>query len=96
MPRRRERNSLVRAVDIVNGQDGQIAIVSEVAQGDAGAGLELAFVDNGLGHIQGDGHGEEVAVSETDIFANAERRESPSVYRTVIYCGRASVRAYLS
>lgn len=61
---------LVRAVDIVNGEDGQIAIVSEVSQGDAGAGLELAFIDNGLGHVQGDGHGEEVAVGETDIFAN--------------------------
>lgn len=65
-----ERNSLVRAVDIVNGEDGQIAIVSEVAQGDARAGLELAVIDNSLGHIQGDGHGEEVAVGETDIFAN--------------------------
>lgn len=71
-------NSLVRAVDIVNGEDGQIAIVSEVSRGDAGAGLELAFIDNGLGHVQGDGHGEEVAVGETDIFANTEWSELPS------------------
>lgn len=61
---------LVRTVDIVNGQNGQVPVISEVAQGDTRTGLE-AIIGNGLlGDIEGDGHGEEVSISQTDIFTD--------------------------
>ena len=54
----------------MNGQDGEIAVISEVAQGDTRAGLQGVLADGLLGDIQGNGHGEEVAVGQTDIFAD--------------------------
>ena len=62
---------LVRPVDIVDGDDGQVAVVAEIAQGDAGAGLEAHAVYRGLRHIERDGDTEEVAVGEAVLFDNA-------------------------
>lgn len=66
----RKKHSLVRTVDVINGQDGEIPVISEVAQGNTRAGLQGVLVDGLLGDIQGDGHGEEVSVGQTDIFAD--------------------------
>lgn len=41
------KNSLVGPVDVVDGQNGQVAVVTEIAQGDALAGLEAELI-NGL------------------------------------------------
>lgn len=68
---KRKENSLVGTVDVVNGQDSQVAVVTEVAQGDPSAGLEVVLGDNLLGDIEGDGHGEKVAIGKTDVFADA-------------------------
>lgn len=65
------QNILVRLVNIIDRQDGEIAVVAEIAQGDAGAGLEAEFGDGFLGHIEGDGHGEEEAGSETVLLDDA-------------------------
>lgn len=48
MPRPRGRNSLVGAIDVVDSQNGQIAIVPEVAEGNARAGLDLGAGDEFL------------------------------------------------
>lgn len=64
-------NSLIGAVNIVNGQNGQVAVVTEIAQGNAGASLELVVVDDLLGHVEGNGHGEDIAIGQTAVLANA-------------------------
>lgn len=71
-------HSLVGAVNIVNGQDGQVAVVTEVTQGDAGTGLELVVVDDLLADVEGDGHGEDVAIGKAAVLADA--MHTPSVY----------------
>ena len=58
------QNSLIGAVDVVNGQDGQVAVVTEVTQGNTGTSLELVLADNLLAGIEGDGHGEDVAIGK--------------------------------
>lgn len=69
-PRDKEKHSLVRAVDVINGENGEIPVISEVAQGNTRAGLQGVLADGLLGDVQGDGHGEEVSVGQTDIFAD--------------------------
>lgn len=71
---RKEHNSLIRTVDILNGQDSQVAIITEVAEGQARAGLKLGIGDELLGHVQGDGHGEDIAIDEA-AFSDDPIRE---------------------
>jgi hypothetical protein len=63
--------SLVGPVDILDGQDGEGAVVTEIAQGDTSTGLDAEVVDGLLGHVQVDGHAEEVAVDETVVLDDA-------------------------
>jgi hypothetical protein len=62
---------LVRLVDILNGQDGKVSVVTEVAECDASTVLDAELVDLGLVDIEVDGHGEEGAISETVVLNNA-------------------------
>lgn len=41
----RQANSLVGPVDVLYGQDGEGVVVTQIAQGDAGTGLEAELVD---------------------------------------------------
>jgi len=66
-------NSLVGAVDIVNGQDGQVALVTEIAQGNAGTGLQLVLVDGLLVDIEGNGHGEDIAIGKAAVLTDTMR-----------------------
>ena len=63
---------LVGPVDVVDGQDNDVAVVTRVAEGDTVAGLEVEALDLVLREIEVDGHGEEVAVGETVVLADAE------------------------
>ena len=63
---------LVGPVDILDGQDADVAVVAVVTESDTGAGLETHALDLVLGKIEVNGHGEEVAVGETVVLANAE------------------------
>lgn len=65
---------LVGAVDVVDSDDGQVAVVSEVTEGDAGTGLCLDFVNRLLEDIKTDGHREQVAVDETVVVDHTVRR----------------------
>lgn len=67
-------HSLVGAVDVVDGQDGQVAVITEIAQGETRAGLELELADGLLGGVEGDRHGENVAIGKTAVLANTERK----------------------
>lgn len=63
-------HSLVGAVDIVNGEDSQVAVVTEVTQGNTGTSLKLQGIDLLLGDIEGDRHGENIAISQTAVFTD--------------------------
>jgi len=63
---------LVGPVDVLDGQDTDVAVVTVVTKSDASAGLETHALNLVLGNIKVDGHGEEVAVGETVVLANAE------------------------
>jgi hypothetical protein len=62
---------LVRSVDILDGQDSEVSVVTEVAEGDASTSLEAELVDLSLVDIQVDGHGEESAIGKTVVLNNA-------------------------
>lgn len=59
---------LVGLVDVLNGQDGQVAVIPEVAQCDLLAGRKAKLINLRLGHVQGDGHGKENAIGETVVL----------------------------
>lgn len=60
-------NLLVGLVDVVNGEDGQVAVVTEIAKGNSSTGLEAEIGDQFFGGVEGDGHGEEVAIGEAVV-----------------------------
>lgn len=61
-----EMSLLVSLVDVLDGEDGQTAVVSQIAQRDSGAGLDAELVNLLLVDIQSDGHGEEGAIGQTE------------------------------
>lgn len=60
--------SLVGLVDVLDGQDGQVAVVSEIPQSDSHSGLEANLLDGLARHIKGYGHAEEGAIGETVLL----------------------------
>lgn len=67
-------DSLVGLVDVLDGQDGQVAVITEVSQGDPLAGLQAKFLNLGLGKVEGDGHGEKNAILEAVLLDNSVER----------------------
>lgn len=55
---------LVRLVNVINGEDGKVAVIAEVAKRDSGSRLQRQLVDGGLVDIEGDGDAEECPISE--------------------------------
>ena len=70
-------HALVGPVDVVDGQDGEVAVVAQVTEGDAGAGLGAQLVDGGLVDVEGYGHAEEDAVVEAVVLDDAVRCQPP-------------------
>ena len=66
------KDSLVRAVDVVNGQNCKVAVVAEIAQCDTRAGLQSKGLDSFTRGIESDGHGEKVAVGEARFGDNTD------------------------
>lgn len=62
-------------VDIIDGQDGQVAVITEVAESDARASLQLELVDDLLGGIKGNGHGEKVAIGKTAVLTDTNQAQ---------------------
>jgi hypothetical protein len=58
---------LVRPVHIVDGDNGEVAVVTEVAESNASGGLDAELVDGGLGDVEADGHREEVAIGQAVV-----------------------------
>lgn len=66
------QDSLVRAVDIINGQNSKVAVVTEIAQCDTRSSLQ-AKVFNGFARgIESNGHGEKVAIGEARFGDNTK------------------------
>lgn len=66
-------DSLVRLVNVLNGQNGQIAVVTEVTQSDPLAGSQTQVVDLSLGQVESDGHGEENAIFQAVLLDDSVR-----------------------
>lgn len=62
---------LVRLVDVVNGQNRKVAIISQIAQGHSLTSLQTQLLDGLFRQIEGDGHTEEDAIGETVLLDNA-------------------------
>lgn len=60
-------NVLVGLVDVIDGDDGQVAVITEIAESNPGSGLDTDAVYRLLREIEGDGHGEEGTIGETVI-----------------------------
>jgi hypothetical protein len=72
-PRKQPGNLLVRPVDVVYGEDSEVAIVSEITQGDAGTGLDLELVDGLLRQVERNRDAEEHAIGETALLDDTAR-----------------------
>lgn len=69
-------HSLVWAVDVVNRQDSQVAVISEVAKCHPGTRLDVDFIEGLLRNVQSDGHGEDVAVRQAAILDDSKKEKS--------------------
>ena len=56
--------SLVRFVDILHRDDGQITIIAKISKGDSGSRCDAQFLDALGRNVQADGHAEQVAIRE--------------------------------
>lgn len=61
-------NSLVWLVHILDCDDSQIAVISEVAKGDASTGLDTQFANGLFRHVKADGHAEEVSIRKAQVL----------------------------
>lgn len=77
-----KKYSLVRAVDIINCQDGQVAVVTEVTESNTSTRLKLVLIDHLLANIKGNRHGEDIAISKTTILTDTIH--TPSVFNFLI------------
>lgn len=62
---------LVRAIDILDGEDGQVAVISQIAESDLGTRLDAKVVNLLLVHVQRDRHTEEGAIGKAESLNNA-------------------------
>lgn len=81
--------SLVGAVDVVDGQDGQVAVITEVTQSDAATGLQLQSINLLLGDIEGNGHGEDIAIGKAAVLADTV--EQLALIPSMRYRGRCDL-----
>jgi hypothetical protein len=66
--------------DVFDGQDGEASVVSGVSKSDTDALGQAKLVDLFLGDIESNGHGEEVAILQSQGVSNAVQGTSPLVY----------------
>lgn len=62
---------LVGLVDILDGDDGQVAVVTEVTESDTGTGLNSELLNLLLGDIEGNGDGEEGSIGHAAVGDNS-------------------------
>lgn len=73
-------NILVRLVDVVDRDNGQMAVVTEITKSDAATRYDTDLVDLLLGDIEGNGHGEQGAVRKADVLDNTNSWNQISVF----------------
>ena len=64
-------NVLVWLVDVIDSDNGQVSVISEIAKSKASTRLRSDFVNSGLIQVEANWHGEKVAVSETVVLNDA-------------------------
>lgn len=80
-------NSLVGFVNILNRQDGEVAIIPEVPQGNPLTGCQAKLLDFGLGQVKGDGHGEQEAIGETVLLYDTAARTCQTILLFFFFFG---------
>lgn len=76
--------------DVFDGQDGETSVISRVPKSDTGALGQAKLVDLFLGHIESDGHGEEVAVLQSQGVSDTAKENLLSVKRPKALSGSAA------
>jgi hypothetical protein len=66
---------LVGLVDVVDCDDSQVAVVAEIAQGNASTGLDAVLFYRLFREIEGNGNTEEVPVCESQLVDNTVVRQ---------------------
>lgn len=74
------QNLLVRLVDVLDGDDSKVVLITEVTESDTSTRLDSHLLNVLLGDVEVDWHREEVSVNETGL--SADTVESESVYCT--------------
>lgn len=69
-----QQNLLVRFVDIIDSNNGQVAVVTEIPESDASASLDAELVNLGLRNVQSNGDREKETVGEADVLDNSMLR----------------------
>lgn len=64
---------LVGSVDILNSEDSEVSVVTEISEGDSGTGLDSKSLNVLLIDVEVDGHGEEVAIGKAVVLNNATK-----------------------
>lgn len=67
-------NLLVGLVDVIDRQDSEVAVVTQIAQSNADASLEADLVDGVLVDVQSNGHGKESTARQTVLLDNSAAR----------------------
>lgn len=62
---------LVGSVDILNSEDSEVSVVTEISEGDSGTGLDSQLLDVLLINVEVDGHGKEVAIDKAVVLNDA-------------------------
>lgn len=65
---------LVWLVYILYGDDGEVAVITEIPQSKTSTLLQSQLIDLCFRNIEGNGHGEEVAVNKSIVLNNAVER----------------------
>ena len=61
----------VGLVDVINSENGQTVVISQIAEGDSSPGLDAQLINLLLVHIERDGHAEEVAIGQAVLLNDA-------------------------
>jgi len=65
-------NGLVGFVNVLDGQDGKVAVVSKISKGDACPWLDLIFFYSLLGDVEADRHAEQIAICKALLLNDPE------------------------
>lgn len=73
-------NILIRFVDIIDRDYGQMAVITEVTKSNTLAGHNIGLIDLLLSDIEGNRHGEQCTICKTDVFDDTSSWSQRSLF----------------